>query len=221
VIGNATTNGCSNKNLIYEPFIVLCILSAVGATDSHIENEVKIRFAGTSAEARALIESRGYHIVQPRTFESNLLCDRDGELRRSGRLLRLRRQDGQSLITYKGPANPGHHKNREEIEFQVSDGAAAEHMLERLGYKVGFRYEKYRTTLAASGEPGVITIDETPIGLFFELEGPPAWVDQTAARLGLSPAQYLTASYSQLYQEYRQANPGAPADMAFDEHASL
>jgi adenylate cyclase, class 2 len=197
------------------------ILLAVAASDSHIENEVKVRLAGTPADVRAQIESRGYHIVQPRTLESDRLFDRAGELRHSDQLLRLRHHGDQSIITYKGPTHAGHHKNREEIEFDVSDGAAAEHVLERLGYQVAFRYEKYRTTLAAGGEPGVITIDETPMGVFVELEGPPEWVDQTAARLGLSPAQYLTASYARLYQEYRRANPGAPADMVFGEPGVL
>lgn len=186
-------------------------------SDSHIENEVKIPFAGAPLEARALIESRGYHIVQPRTLEADGIFDRGGELRRSDQLLRLRREGSQALITYKGPTKPERHKNREEIEFSVSDADAAEHVLERLSYQVAFRYEKYRTTFAVSGESGVVTIDETPMGVFIELEGPPAWVDQTAARLGLSPSQYLTASYARLYQEYRRVNPAAPPDMVFDQ----
>ena len=30
-------------------------------------------------------------------------------------------------------------------------------------------------------EPGVIELDETPAGDFLELEGPPEWIDATAA----------------------------------------
>ena len=54
------------------------------------------------------------------------------------------------------------------------------------------------------------------MGVFLELEGPADWIDQTAARLGLSEAEYLTQSYASLYQEYRRSKPGAPVDMTFE-----
>lgn len=184
-----------------------------------VENEVKIRFAGSAEEARARIESRGYRQVQPRTLESDRVFDRDGELRGTGRLLRLRGEGDRAIVTYKGPAQPGPHKNREEIEFDVSDAQAVASVLERLGYRVAFRYEKYRTKFKAEGEPGILTIDETPMGVFLELEGPPEWLDTTAARLGLSPAEYLTESYAKLYEEYSRSRPGLPRDMIFDENA--
>ena len=120
------------------------------------------------------------------------------------------------MVTYKGP---GHrrtpYKSREEIEFDVSDATALTEVLARLGYAPRFRYEKYRTKFAAPGEPGFITIDETPIGVFLELEGPVEWIDATAARLGFSAAEYLTSSYSSLYAEYLLSNPNASRDMTF------
>ncbi len=75
-------------------------------------------------------------------------------------------------------------------------------VLQRLGYQPAFRYEKYRTQLRTAGEPGLITIDETPIGVYLEIEGPQEWIDSTAARLGLPKEQFLTASYAALYREY-------------------
>jgi adenylate cyclase, class 2 len=193
------------------------ILLAVSANDRNIENEIKIRFAGSADEAGALIESRGYHQLQPRTLESDRVFDRDGELRGSDRLLRLRREGGRAVVTYKGPPTGGPHKSREEIEFEASDGDAVTLALERLGYGIAFRYEKYRTKFAADGEPGIVTIDETPMGVFLELEGPPDWVDATAARLGRTTSEYVTASYAKLYREYRRANPNVPEDMVFEE----
>jgi len=89
-------------------------------------------------------------------------------------------------------------------------------MLDRLGYAPRFRYEKFRTKFATPDEPGVLSIDETPIGVFLELEGTPEWIDRTAARLGLSPEAYLTLSYANLYQEYRRTRPTAPEHMTFD-----
>ncbi len=121
------------------------------------------------------------------------------------------------MITYKGPTRPGPHKSREEIEFDVSDAAALTKVLDRLGYTPSFRYEKYRTKFAAPGEPGIVSIDETPIGVYLELEGPPEWIDASAARLGFSASEYLTSSYAFLYAEYRRSSPGAPCDMTFTE----
>ena len=186
------------------------------AGDAYIETEVKIRFPHGPDAARALIERTGFRLKQDRTLESDQVFDRpDEELRRSDQLLRLRTAGDRATVTYKGPGRSQRHKSREEIEFDVTDPIHFSAVLERLGYQPRFRYEKFRTKFAAPDEPGEVTIDETPIGVFLELEGPPDWIDQTAARLGLSESAYLTRSYASLYQEYRRANPGAPVDMTF------
>ena len=186
-----------------------------------VETEVKLRWHGTAREAQALIESRGYPAYTPRTLERDQLFDRpSGELRQSGQILRLRRavlgERTQSTITYKGPGTREVYKSREEIEFLVSDPDAFSTVLERLEYHPGFRYEKYRTQFRALGEPGIITLDETPIGIFLELEGPEYWIDEAAARLGFSRADYLTTSYAMLYARYREQNPGASPNMTFE-----
>lgn len=180
-----------------------------------VETEVKIPFEAGPRAARELIERNGYAVSEPRTLESDQLFDRAGtELRAADQLLRLRRAGSRSTVTYKGPATRERYKSREEIEFDVSDASAFELVLKRLGYTPGFRYEKYRTKFA--GEQGVITIDETPIGVFLELEGPSAWIDSTALRLGFSSSEYCTASYAALYREYLRSHEGAPANMVFN-----
>jgi adenylate cyclase, class 2 len=181
-----------------------------------IETEIKIPFEDGPDRARALIERHGYAVIEPRTLESDQLFDRPGsELRIADQLLRLRRSGARSTVTYKGPATRERHKSREEIEFEVSDAPAFELILERLGYLPRFRYEKYRTKFAAP--PGIITIDETPIGVFLELEGPADWIDRTAERLGFAPSAYSTASYAALYRDYLRSHEGAPINMVFRE----
>jgi adenylate cyclase class 2 len=183
-----------------------------------VETEVKIRIErGGPEDARALIERHGYILLEPRTLESDQVFDRGtSDLKAADQLLRLRRSGARATVTYKGPATRERHKSREEIEFDVSDPAAAELVLDRLGYTPRFRYEKYRTKFRAlADEPGIITIDETPIGVFLELEGPPDWIDRTAARLGFAQSEYSTASYAALYREYLRFNSGAPANMVF------
>jgi len=194
-----------------------------------IETEVKIRFAPGAAAARNLIERQGYVIIEPRTLESDRVFDRSpdrspdrglAELKSADQLLRLRRAGSLSTVTYKGPADRRRYKSREEIEFDVSDPDAFELVLARLGYTPRFRYEKFRTKFALPPEPGLITIDETPIGVFFELEGEASWIDRTAARLGFSANEYCTASYASLYREYLLLHEEAPADMVFNSSDS-
>ncbi|MGA3185900.1 MAG: class IV adenylate cyclase [Bryobacteraceae bacterium] len=182
-----------------------------------IETEIKIRFDRSPDDARELIERHGYAVLEPRTLESDQVFDCGAsELKSVDQLLRLRRSSSRFTVTYKGPATRERHKSREEIEFDVSDPAAFELVLNRLGYTPRFRYEKYRTKFAGpSPEPGIITIDETPIGVFLELEGPADWIDRTAARLGFSPSEYCTASYAALYREYLRGHQGAPPNMVF------
>jgi adenylate cyclase class 2 len=179
--------------------------------------EVEIKLALRDAgEGRRRVEATGFSVVQPRVFEANVLFDTpDRRLRAAASLVRVRRAGARTLLTFKGPATYERHKAREELEVELSDAPAAAAILERLGFHPVFRYEKYRTEYAEAGQPGVITLDETPIGDFFELEGPPEWIDATAARLGFSEADYLTASYATLYSEWCRKHGVAPGDMLF------
>jgi adenylate cyclase class 2 len=186
-----------------------------------IETEVKIPLPQGAAEALRRIEEGGYQILSPRMLESNQVFDRTGqELRRSGQLLRLRSAGGQWTLTYKGPilaASP--YKSREEIEAsfpssEKSGGESLAQILEKLGYTPAWRYEKYRTSFRAMGEIGTLFLDETPIGVFLELEGPEDWIDPTAHRLGFTKKDYVTLSYSSLYREHLRSHQGPP-DMVF------
>ena len=181
-----------------------------------VETEVKIPFAGDPQQARALIERHGYTVSEPRTLESDQLFDHPGaELKAADQLLRLRRSGARSTVTYKGPAARERYKSREEIEFDVSDASNFELVLNRLGYTPGFRYEKYRTKFAGTPEPGIITIDETPIGVYLEIEGPKRWIDQVARALGYTTREYITASYGRLYLGWCEAHGRDPGDMVF------
>ena len=188
-----------------------------------IETEIKIPMQDGAGPARLLLEQHGYRITQPRTLQADQVFDfPDGALRQSGRLLRLRLENAPSensaaILTYKGPVlSAGPHKSREELETSAADGGTLEKILGRLGLVPSFRYEKYRTTFQASDEPGLVTLDETPIGVFIELEGPAYWIDRTALRLGFAPRDYVTASYSALYRAFRESHQGPP-DMLFDQ----
>jgi len=182
---------------------------------SRAEVEVKLRLHDIGS-IRRLLRRAGFRLRRRRTFESNLVFDTAGlDLRRAGKLLRLRAVGREHLLTYKGPAEAGRHKRREELDVAVQDGEALRLLLERLGFRVVFRYEKYRTEYHRPGEDGVVTIDETPIGNFLEIEGAPEWIDRTAAELGFHTGDYITASYGRLFLEYAMRQSKPPAHMVF------
>jgi len=179
------------------------------------EIEVKLRLEEIASVRRALRRA-GFRLRRRRYFESNLVFDTARlELRRTGKLLRLREVGRARLLTYKGPPEPGRHKRREEIDVSVRDAVAVRLLLERLGFQVVFRYEKYRTEYHRPGQEGVVTIDETPIGNFLEIEGAPEWIDRTAGELGFQPGDYITASYGRLFLEYAMRQSKPPAHMVF------
>jgi adenylate cyclase class 2 len=166
------------------------------------EIEIKLRVADAAA-ARRLLDGAGFSVTGERAFEDNEIWDTPKRsLWAKGEILRLRRYAGKSILTYKGPSEPGRHKTREEIEVAVSDAGAAETLLTRLGFERSYRYEKFRTEYGRAGEPGMATIDETPIGVFLELEGPGDWIDRLASELGFPLSEYLVLSYSTLYAQY-------------------
>jgi len=113
-----------------------------------------------------------------------------------------------ALLTFKGPVTSGRkerapaYKIREEHEIRVSDQEEVSRIIERLGFRPCFRYEKFRTTYRLPGIRNLkLEVDETPIGLFLELEGPRREIDRGAARLGFGRAEYITKSYGALFME--------------------
>jgi adenylate cyclase class 2 len=88
-----------------------------------------------------------------------------------------------------------------------------EQIIEELGFKPSFRYEKYRTEWSDS--IGHVVIDETPIGNFGEIEGPPQWIDAIAHLLKISVDQYLKESYSELFATWKRKTKSKATEMTF------
>jgi adenylate cyclase, class 2 len=166
-----------------------------------LEREVKLPFA-TPELARATILATGATPLRCRRLQEDALLDTEDEaMRRRGCALRIRTEGGKSLLTFKGPVQPGQMKIREEHETVVSDGAALQRVLEEIGLHVWFRYEKYREEFAA--EEVTIALDETPVGTFVEIEGGEHGILALTAALGRSPADFVLDSYRGLFIRYR------------------
>src|SRR5436190_22841763 len=87
-----------------------------------IEREVKLRFESPD-DARAAILAAGATPLRSRRLQEDALLDTDDEeLRRRRCVLRIRTEPGKSLMTFKGPVQPGAMKIREEYETVIADG---------------------------------------------------------------------------------------------------
>lgn len=194
----------------------------------HTEIEVKLRIAGKRRLLGQLARLKA-RLIRPRVHEMNTLFDTpEGKLARQGQMLRLRverpsarsnragkarqKASGKSgtsaLLTFKGPpkgprANtPGRYKIREERELRIREYGKAPRILEALGVRPWFRYEKFRTVFELPRMRSLkLALDETPIGLFLELEGPPGEIDRAAELLGFDRSGYITQSYGALFME--------------------
>lgn len=189
------------------------------AAGSHVpdtvEREVKLAFASAD-EARAAVASLGASPVRSRRLQDDRLLDApDGRLRSAGITLRVRVEGDRdtATVTLKGPAEADLMKVREEIETGVVDGMLLLRMLERLGFVIWFRYQKFRAEFARDGV--VIAVDETPVATFVELEGDRGGITRLAAALGRTPDDYIVDSYRQLFVRHCRARGLPAAEMMF------
>jgi adenylate cyclase class 2 len=182
-----------------------------------IETEIKFKLDSPAA-LNSKLEAAGFHLVTPRSFESNVLYDTpDRQMRARTEILRIRGYNNRWTVTHKRlpDAGPGEdrHKHRIETETEAADGEVLAEIFRSLGLVPAFRYEKWRTEW--SDGQGHCVVDETPIGDYAELEGEPDWIDRAAAKLGVAPGDYLTASYGRLFDLWREQNNSPAQDLTF------
>ena len=208
------------------------------------ETEIKLRLPNPKSFLRAL-KKLGAKPASPRVHEHNVIFDTpDGGLAKHGQLLRirtetpapagkklLRKPSPRVILTFKSPPEElamgsvgsladRRHKVREEIEVILTDSASLQKIFEGLGLKGWFRYEKYRTSYRlparlAWAQGLLIDYDETPIGTFVELEGPPQAIDQAARELGYSSHDYILRNYLVLYLDDCKRQNLSPSHMLF------
>jgi adenylate cyclase class 2 len=178
-----------------------------------MEVEIKFRVDKARALARRL-RAAGFRQVTPRTHERNTLYDLPGGiLQKRGEVLRLRKYGDEWLLTHKAKGKVARHKTRVETETKIADGEKLEQILQALGYAPTFRYEKFRAEWTDG--KGHVVVDETPIGFFGEIEGPPRWIDRTARLLGIEPQSYITQSYVELFLAWKRQTRSRAREMTF------
>jgi adenylate cyclase class 2 len=209
----------------------------------HDEIEIKL-FVRDVSSLRSRLKRLRAREITPRTYEANTLYDTlRQDLRRGGQLIRIRIQHPASgfsagrptesapaILTYKGPSRLARiakktctqsktlsqFKVKDEAEVSLSRADEMARILRALDLHPVFRYEKFRTTYALPGLRGLkIELDETPVGLYLELEGPVASIDRGARLLGFGRKDYMKDTYGSLYIAACRRQGRKPGDMLF------
>lgn len=179
-----------------------------------IEYEIKLR--GGRDRLHDALRRIGARPRGARSLEDDLVLDTpERRILGDGGVLRLRHSAGRFLLTLKGRADEDVEvKAKTEVETAVADGAALLAVLETLGFTVTQRYQKYRTpfTCPVEGcESVMLTLDETPLGDFLEIEGDPQHIHRCAEALGFARDAYETRSYLDIHR-----SEGGDGDMVFE-----
>jgi len=184
-------------------------------TTTSLEREIKLRFDSVEEARRAVLGAGATPLLGRRLQEDSLLDSDDEELRRRRCVLRVRVENGKSRLTFKGPVQASAMSVREEYETVVGDGDILLRVLLELGLHVWFRYEKYREEF--SHEDVTVAVDETPVGVFVEIEGSDPGIMSMAEALGRTSADYIVDSYRTLFLQLRDQCGLAGTDMVFEE----
>ena len=179
--------------------------------------EIEVKFPVSSVkEYTSVLTGLGAVCEQPEQFECNLRFDTEDEkLSQAKQVLRLRNNGGTAVLTYKADNKSTKElADREEIETTVEDFQRTQMILERLGYRVCFIYEKYRSIYSLN-DTGIF-LDHTPIGDFIEIEGPDEEaIHRSAGQIGLSWETRIGEGYRALFKKWKIQNAFEGRDMAF------
>ena len=204
------------------------------------ETEIKLHISDVKVFQRKLkkLGAKTVGAGDGRVHEFNTIFDTpEGGLAKHGQLLRIRTETASGkgkgagakriVLTFKQPTVRGvsdegaRFKVREETETELTDSIALTKIFEGLGMRGWFSYEKYRTTWQLGAKEKwakdlLIEVDETPVGTYVELEGPPEAIDRAAEAFGFARKDYLLKNYLTLYAEDCRRRGVAPGNMLFE-----
>jgi adenylate cyclase class 2 len=184
----------------------------------HGPREIETKFRVSDRPAlEARLRALGAAGLPPEAETNVLFDDAARTLKEKGCALRVREVCGRGLLTFKGPAEVSAGvKSRVELESAVEEPEAVVRILEVLGYRPWFRYEKRRAVwLFPDPARPFVVVDETPLGLFAEIEGADTAVRSLAAELGVAEADFIAESYIALWLAARAKDPSLPEGMVF------
>ena len=119
--------------------------------------EIEIKLAAPDVRtAQKWLRAGGFRVYKRRVFESNIVFDLpDGALRGQARLLRVRQAGNAFDPHLQRTAGSRSAQEPRRIGDWVDDPVAIRAILDRLGYRPVFTYEKYRTEYRQPGQQRV------------------------------------------------------------------
>lgn len=152
------------------------------------------------------------------TFEENYL-HRGGILDESNAVLRLRKTDQRTVLTYKEKVlGASEFKQQIEFETEVSDVAATENIIQKLGYKLAVVYEKHRKAWHL-GEVEVV-LDELPFGYYMEIEGTMENISSVEKLLGADQLEPEPRGYPRLTLKYGKTEKSGVIECRFEKRTA-
>jgi adenylate cyclase class 2 len=188
--------------------------------DQYTETEIKL-YTPDHAEIETRLLAAGALLTAPRVYERNIRYE-DAQNTLTDRRIVLRlRQDSRARLTYKEdlPDDDQDGLSRYEAEVEVSDFAAMDTILRKLGYRPHMIYEKYRTTYML--DEAEIVLDETPLGNFVEIEAEKTTIQNVVRQIGLGDAPRMSGSYALLFERVKQRLQLPFADLTFENFEGI
>jgi len=170
-----------------------------------IEVEVKVPASLDDAEER--LRGLGAERAVEKTQVDTYFTAPHRDFAETDEALRVRRENGDAYVTYKGPKMDETTKTREEHETGVADADTARAVFESLGFEVFGTVEKHRRVYELDG--ATVALDDVEgLGEYVEVEVERT-VDEDAdtarkavfsalERIGLDPDDSVTDSYLEL-----------------------
>jgi adenylate cyclase class 2 len=170
-----------------------------------IEVEVKVRASLGGIEER--LAELGAERVTEKDQADTYFAAPHRDFAETDEALRVRRENGDAYVTYKGPKRDTETKTREEHETTVGDAETASAVFESLGFEEFGTVEKYRRVYSFDGT--TVTLDDVEgLGEFVEVEVERSEKDDAdeardavfgvLERLGLDIDDSVTDSYLEL-----------------------
>lgn len=170
--------------------------------------EIEKKYRLTTAQRRSIEKRMRGMDLKPRPveFEENTIY-RGNDLKFGSRALRLRRVNGQAILTFKlRLPTRSSIKHQEENETSVGDADAMTAILKSLGFEPALVYEKRRTRWSI-GKAKVL-IDELPFGLFMEIEAGEREIGRVEKLIGAEDIPAVQETYPALTAKFGKKRKG-------------
>lgn len=171
-----------------------------------IEVEVKVAADNSAVEER--LRELGAEPAGSRTQRDVYYSAPHRDFMETDEALRVRREDGDAYLTYKGQKRGDGTKSRREHEVGVESAETMERVLESLGFREYGVVEKHRTVYELQ-DYEVVLDDVMGLGEYVEIETEAREEDYEEARdgalelltrLGLDPGESVQTSYLELLE---------------------